>query len=151
MLDSRSNRRTRVYRMTVWTGIAYHEGEEGAKSLECHYTAALPGDLHEVRQDLADFGINNFLRTFEELHGYKPSPSAVKVRFEAEQTALAPTEEIQVETLEITYRGKQHYARRFAPRTMRYNYDPDSYCDEDEDDADEDDEWDDDDGDFDDS
>jgi hypothetical protein len=106
--------------MTVWAGISYNLGEEGAKSLECHYIATLPGDIHDVREDLADFGVEDFVRTYEELRGYKPDLRNVKVRFEAEQAALAPSSEIQVETLLMVYRGKQHYAQRFPVRTVSY-------------------------------
>ena len=63
----------------------------------------------------------------EELRGYKPELSNVKVRFEVEQSALSPSSEIQVETLLMVYRGKQHYAQRFPVRTVSYEveYDPD--------------------------
>lgn len=112
--------------MTAWAGISYNLGDEGAKSLECHYVAALPGDIHELRQELAEFAIEDFRNTFEELRGYKPPLGAVKVSFEAEQPALSPSSEVQVETLEMVYRGRQHHAKRFPPRLLTYDieYDP---------------------------
>lgn len=116
----------RTYRMTVWAGISYNLGEEGAKSIESHYVAALPGDISEVRQDLADFGIKDFRRTFEEFRGYKPPLAALKVSFEAEERALAASSEVRIETLEMVYRGRQHYAKRLPLRALTYDieYDP---------------------------
>jgi hypothetical protein len=128
----------RTYRMTVWAGISYNLGEEGAKSIESHYVAALPGDIREARQDLADFGIEDFRRIFEGRRGYKPPLAAVKVSFEAEERALAPSLEVHVETLEMVYRGRQHYANRFPPRVLTYDieYDPE-FADEQPEDEDE--------------
>jgi len=100
--------------------------------VESHYVAALPGEIHEVRQELAEFAIEDFRNTFEDLRGYKPPLAAVKVSFEAEQAALSPSSEVQVETLEMVYRGRQHYAKRFPPRILSFDigYDPE-FVDED--------------------
>ena len=123
----------RVYRMTLSTR-GYSLGQN-AWSFEGHYTAALPGDIHKVRFDLADFCIPRFRRTVLRLAGQRISEDKIRVGWEREEPALAPSPDVHVEFREMTYRGKQTYARRLPAETLRYGnkYDPEADYDEAED------------------
>ena len=103
-----------------------------AWSFEGHYTAALSGDIHDVRMDLADFGVRHFRRAILRRYGLRIPEGNIRVGWEREEPALAPSRDVHVQFREMTYRGKQTYARRVPPEILRYDveYDPDMDYDE---------------------
>jgi hypothetical protein len=110
---------------------------QNAWSLEGHYTAALPGDIHDVRLDLADFCIPHFRRTVLRHTGQRISDDKIRVGWEREEPALTPSKEVHAEFREMSYRGKQTHARRLPPDVLRYDfeYDPEADYDEAENDG----------------
>jgi hypothetical protein len=120
----------RVYRMTLST--RGYSPSQNAWSFEGHYTAALPGDIHDVRFDLADFCIPHFRRTVLKHTGRRISDDKIRVGWEREESALAPSPDIRVEFREMTYRGKQTYARQLPVEVLRYEADYDEYDEEEE-------------------
>jgi len=108
---------------------------QNAWSFEGHYTAAISGEIHDVRLDLADFCIPHFRRTVLRHTGQRISEDKIRVGWEREEPALAPSSDIRVEFREMSYRGKQIYARRLPAETLRYGdkYDPEADYDEAED------------------
>jgi hypothetical protein len=129
----------RVYRMTL-SSRGYTPGRN-AWSFEAHYTASLPGDIHDVRFELADLGVEHFRRKILRLYGLRIPEGKIRVGWEREERALAPSPDIHVEFREITFRGKQTYARRLPPDVLRYDveYDPEADYDQAEDEYEEED------------
>jgi len=137
---------TRVYHMTLATR-GYSLGQN-AWSFEAHYTAALSGNIHDVRLDFADFGVRHFRRTILRRYGLRIPEGNIRVGWEREEPALAPSRDVHVEFREMTYRGKQTYARRLPSEVLRYDveYDPETEYGEaddeyEEEDSDEDEEY----------
>jgi len=122
--------RTRVYRMTLATR-GYSLGQN-AWSIEGHYIATLPGEIHDTRQDLADFCIPHFRRKVLRHTGQQVSKDKIRVGWEREESALAPSPDIRVEFRKMTYRGRQTQARRLPSDVLRYDveYDPQAEYDE---------------------
>jgi hypothetical protein len=139
-----------------------------AWSYEAHFTAALPGRIHKVREQLRAIGIPFFQRLISQRYGQRIPLEKIRGEFEREEEALAPSSEIRVERLEITYRGKMHHAAKLPVLTLSsdlVDYDPEYNSnegdipddedfervehDEDSEDFDEDDEWEDADDEFD--
>jgi len=116
----------RVYHMTLAT--RGYSPSQNAWSFEAHYTAALSGDIGDVRLDLADFGIPHFRGAIMRRYGLRIPEGKIRVGWEREEPALAPSPDIHVEFREMTYRGKQTYARRLPAETLRYGnkYDPEA-------------------------
>jgi hypothetical protein len=85
---------------------------ENAWSYEAHLTAALPGSIHKVREELRAVGILYFQRLILERYGQHIPLDKISGEFEREEQALAPSADIRIEPLEITYRGKVHQATR---------------------------------------
>jgi hypothetical protein len=77
-------------------------------------------------------------------YGLRIPESKIGVGWEREEPALAPSPDVHVEFREMTYRGKQTYARRLPGETLRYGnkYDPETDYDEAEDHEYEDEEYD---------
>ena len=132
----------RVYHMTL--AARGYSPSQNAWSFEGHYTAALSGDIHDVRLDLADFGIPHFRGAIMRRYGLRIPEGKIRVGWEREEPALAPSPDVHVEFREMTYRGKQTYARRLPAETLRYGnkYDPETDYDEAEDHEYEDEEYD---------
>jgi len=109
---------------------------QNAWSFEAHYTAALSGDIGDVRVDLADFGIPHFRRAVLRHTGLRISDDKIRVGWEREEPALTPSPDIHVDFREMTYRGRQTHARRLPPEALRYDveYDPEPDYDEIDDD-----------------
>jgi hypothetical protein len=105
---------------------------QNAWSFEGHYTAALSGDIGDVRVDLADFGIPHFRGAIMRRYGLRIPEDKIRVGWEREEPALASSPDVHVEFREMTYRGKQAYARRLPAETLRYGnkYDPGADYDE---------------------
>ena len=129
----------RLYRMTLSTR-GYSLGQN-AWSFEAHYTAALPGDIGDVRVDLADFCIPHFRRAVLRRTGVRIPEGKIRVGWEREEPALTPSPDIHVEFREMTFRGKETHARRLPPEVLRYDaeYDPEADYDEAEDEYEEED------------
>jgi hypothetical protein len=123
----------RVYHMTLAT--RGYSPSQNAWSFEAHYTAALSGDIGDVRLDLADFGVEHFRRAIMRRYGLRIPEGKIRVGWEREESALAPSPDVHVEFREMTYRGKQAYARRLPAEVLRYGnkYDPEDDYDEAED------------------
>lgn len=123
----------RVYHMTLAT--RGYSPSQNAWSFEAHYTAALSGDIGDVRVDLADFGIPHFRGAIMRRYGLRIPEGKIRVGWEREEPALASSPDVHVEFREMTYRGKQTYARRLPAETLRYGnkYDPEADYDEAED------------------
>jgi hypothetical protein len=100
----------RVYHMTLSTR-GYSLGEN-AWSYEAHFTAALPRDIHNVREELRAVAIPYFQKLIQERYGQHIPLDKTRGEFEREEQALAPSPDIRIEPLEITYRGKVHRATR---------------------------------------
>ena len=115
---------------------------QNAWSFEGHYTAALPGDIHDVRLDLADFGIPHFRRAIMRRYGLRIPEGKIRVGWEREEPALSSSPDVHVEFREMIYRGKQTHARRLPAETLRYGNKYDPEADYDEADAYEDEEYD---------
>ncbi len=115
----------RVFHMTLSTR-GYTLGEN-AWGYEAHFTAALPGNIHNVREKLRAIGIPYFQRLVLERYGQHVPLDRIRGEFEREEQALAPSADITVEPLEITYRGKMHHAAKLPIRTLPSDvvaYDP---------------------------
>jgi hypothetical protein len=100
---------------------------ENAWSYEAHFTAALPGSIHKVREELRAIGIPFFQRLIGERYGQHIPLEKIRGEFEREEQALAPSPEILIEPLEITYRGKMHHATKLPVLTLSSDfatYDP---------------------------
>jgi len=123
----------RVYHMTLAT--RGYSPSQNAWSFEAHYTAALSGDIHDVRLDLADLGIPHFRRAIMRRYRLRIPEGKIRVGWEREEPALASSPDVHVEFREMTYRGKQTQARQLPPDLLRYDveYDPESDYDEAED------------------
>jgi hypothetical protein len=120
-----------VYRMTLSTR-GYSLGEN-AWSYEAHFTAALPGSIHKVREELRAIGIPYFQRLIRERYGQRIPLERIRGEFEREEQALSPSSEIRVEPIEITYRGKMHHATKLPVLTLSADlpaYDPEYNSDE---------------------
>jgi len=128
----------RVYRMTLAT--RGYSPSQNAWSFEAHYTAALPGDIGDVRVDLADFGIPHFRGAIMRRYGLRIPEGKIRVGWEREEPALASSPDVHVEFREMTYRGKQTYARRLPPQALRYGAEYDLEADNEESEGDEDEE-----------
>lgn len=105
------------FRAIVWSDRFYEEGSSGAKSLETKYTTTDQGPIRSARNRLRDFAIPHYQRVFLRRYGYPPNRSEIKVKFEAEERAHSPSRMIIVDGLEVTMRGRQHYA---TPLPRRY-------------------------------
>jgi len=116
----------RVYHMTLAT--RGYSPSQNAWSFEAHYTAALSGDIGDVRVDLADFGIPHFRGAIMRRYGLRIPESKVRVGWEREEPALSSSPDVHVEFREMTYRGKQAHARRLPAEVLRYDveYDPEA-------------------------
>jgi len=127
----------RVYHMTLAT--RGYSPSQNAWSFEAHYTAALSGDIGDVRVDLADFGIPHFRGAIMRRYGLRIPEGRIRVGWEREEPALASSPDVHVEFREMTYRGKQAHARRLPSEVLRYDveYDPEADYDEYEDESDE--------------
>lgn len=115
----------RVYHITLSTR-GYSLGEN-AWSYEAHFTAALPGNRHKVREELRAIAFPYFQRLILERYGQHIPLEKIRGEFEREEQALAPSPDIRVEPLEITYRGKMHYAIKLPTLTLPSDivaYDP---------------------------
>jgi hypothetical protein len=91
---------------------------ENAWSYEAHFTAALLGGVHKVREGLRAICIPFFQRLIRERNGQRIPLDKIRGEFEREEPALAPSPEIRVEPLEITYRGKMHHAIKLPVLTL---------------------------------
>jgi hypothetical protein len=138
----------RVYHMTLST--RGYSLRQNAWSYEAHFTAALVGNVHNVREKLRSIAFPYFQRLIRERYGQDIPLGKIRGEFEREEMALAPSPHIRVEPLEITYRGKMHYATKLPTLTLPSDivaYDPEYDIDQDgsdDEDFEEDDEWDDD-------
>jgi hypothetical protein len=124
----------RVYRMTLSTR-GYSLGKH-AWSYEAHFTALLPGNVHNVREKLRAYFVPYFQRLVQERYGEDVPLVKIRGEFEREEPALSPSADITVEPYEITYRGRMHYATAVPIRRLPSDiiaYDPDRYSDEGED------------------
>ena len=97
----------------------YEKPSEGAHSLEIHFEARIAGDIHTNRERLADFAVQLYQRKAKELYNVDFAPSQVKVRFEIEELAFETSPNVIVDSLEMTYVGKQVQAQRFPTETIR--------------------------------
>jgi len=135
------------YRMTIWTGVWYHKPGQPAKSVESNFKAALRGDMHTNREELRELGIRVFQGMIRKLYGRRLSPEEINIRFEREEPTSTSSPELEVQSREYSYRGKQMYARQLPTQVLRLNGEEVSDEEEDEDSEndegdDEDDEWD---------
>lgn len=133
----------RVYHMTLST--RGYSLRQNAWSYEAHFTAAVPGNIHNVRERLRSLAFPYFQRLIQERYGQDIPLEKIRGEFEREDQALSSSPDILVEPVEIVYRGKTHYATKLPVRKLPSDivaYDPDS-GDMEEDDNDED--WEDDD------
>jgi hypothetical protein len=115
----------RVYHLTLSTR-GYSLGES-AWSYEAHFTAALTGSIHNVREKLRAMAFPYFQRLVLERYGQHVPLDRIRGEFEREEQALAPSADITVEPLEITYRGKMHHATSLPTRRLPSDivaYDP---------------------------
>lgn len=106
----------RVYHLTISTR-GYSLGEN-AWSYEAHFTATLPGGIHQVREKLRAIAFPYFQRLVLERYGQHIPLDRIRGEFEREEQALAPSLDIRVEPLEITYRGKMHHATSMPIRRL---------------------------------
>lgn len=68
-----------------------------------------------ARSRLVLLGMIDFKRSFKNLYHVEPNMHYVNARFEPEEY-VAGSVMLQVDTLEMTYRGKDHSARRLHHR-----------------------------------
>jgi hypothetical protein len=111
--------------MTLSTrGYTLHKNAWG---FEAHFTATLPGSIHNVREKLREIGIPYFQELIRERYGQDIPPEKIRGEFEREESALAPSPDIRIVPLEMTYRGKQHDATELPTRRLPADiiaYDP---------------------------
>ncbi len=132
-------RDARQIRATLSTR-GYAQGQ-GFMSIEGPYSHDSADSIHTARQRLTEYAKEHFIRTVRRLYGIRLSPGDVKIGYEREEPALAPSRLVHVDLFEMIYRGKQHFARNLASENLRiFRYDPEPYENEvDETYADEDD------------
>jgi hypothetical protein len=118
--QTQSNSTYYQFTITHLANTFYEKPSEGARSLEIHCQAVLPGSIHANRQRLGDFGVRPFQRKALELYGIRFPADQIKVRFELIEPALESSRYITVDALEMTYRGKQVRSRRFPTETIPY-------------------------------
>jgi hypothetical protein len=121
----------RVYHMTLSTR-GYSLGQN-AWSYEAYFTAALRGDIHKVREELRAVGIPYFQDLIQERYGQHIPLDKIRGEFEREEQALAPSPDIRIEPLEISYRGRMHHATKLPTLTLSsdiVSYDPELDLDE---------------------
>jgi hypothetical protein len=115
----------RVYHMTLST--RGYSLRQNAWSYEAHFTAALAGNVHNIREKLRALAIPYFQRLIRERYGQDIPPEKIRGEFEREEQALAPSPHIRIEPLEITYRGKMRHATKLPTLTLPSDivaYDP---------------------------
>jgi len=115
----------RVYKMTLST--RGYTLKNNAWSFEAHFTATLAGSIHNVRDKLREIGIRYFQRLIRERYGQEIPAEKIRGEFEQEEPALAPSPDIRIVPLEMTYRGKYHVATELPARTLPADivaYDP---------------------------
>jgi hypothetical protein len=135
----------RVYHLTLSTR-GYSLGEN-AWSFEVHFTTALSGGIHNVREKLRALAFPYFQRLVLERYGQHIPLDRIRGEFEREEQALGPSADITVEPLEISYRGKMHHAtslptQRLPSDIVAYDpeYEPAEFEIDEDDDEEEDDE-----------
>jgi hypothetical protein len=128
-----------TYRMTIWSGVWYHKPGQSAKSVESNFKAALRGDMHANREELRELGIRVFRDKVRKLYGRRLSPEEINIRFEREEPTSTSSPELEVQSREYSYRGKQMYARQLPTQVLRLNGEEDS--DEESEEDEEDEEW----------
>ncbi len=115
----------RVYHLTLST--RGYSPRDNAWSYEAHFTAALPGRIHNVRDKLRAIAFPYFQRLVLERYGQRVPLERIRGEFEREEQVLGPSADITVEPLEITYRGKMHHATSLPTRRLPSDivaYDP---------------------------
>jgi hypothetical protein len=112
--------------MTIWTGVWYDELNQRAKSVESNFRTALEGDVHKNREELRDIGIQFFQEMMNERFGRSVTLEEINIRFEREEPAPASSLEMEVQSREYSYRGKQMYARQLPTQVLRLNGEEDS-------------------------
>ena len=109
----------RIYRSTLTTSPWSDEADGQAHSFEIHIRASLKGNIHTNRIKLANAAIPFFQKTFRRRYGRRIAKGKVRVRYEKEErTHVAPSPEAQVESLELSFKGKIHRAKRFPPTVL---------------------------------
>jgi hypothetical protein len=129
-----------TYHMTIWTGVWYHKLGQSAKSVESNFKAALRGDTRTNREELRDVGIRFFQDMIRRVYGRSLSPEEVNIRFEREEPTSTSSPDLEVQSREYSYRGKQMYARQLPTQMLRLNGEEDSDEEDEEWENDEDDE-----------
>jgi len=113
--------KVRVYRFTVAT-VWYDEEAAHAREIEAHFVTARAGDIQQVRQELAERGLK-FLRDLIRRRYRQLPDREIRVGFEAEELALAPTDEVRVDILSMEFtgrgKGRRERARRDETRRLR--------------------------------
>ena len=94
--------------------------QSNAWSAEAHYTTALPGSIHQNREQLRDFAIPHFQRVMRRHYGMYIPRAQIRGRFQREEPALSPSRTLHVDVLETVYRGRQHYDRYVASEDLPY-------------------------------
>jgi hypothetical protein len=94
--------------------------QSNAWSAEAHYTIALPGSIHQNREQLRDFAIPHFQRVMRRQYGMYIPRGEIRGRFQREELALSPSRTLHVDVLETVYRGRQHYDRYVASEDLPY-------------------------------
>jgi hypothetical protein len=107
----------RVYHVTL-SSRGYSLGEK-AWSYEAHFTAALAGNVHNIRGKLRDIVFPYFQRLIQERYGQDIPLERIRGEFEREEPALAPSPHIRIEPLEISYRGKMHHATKLPTKSAK--------------------------------
>jgi hypothetical protein len=93
---------------------------ENAWTAEGHYSTASTGQIDEVREDLRDTAFPHFRSAIRRFYGIRISGGEIKAKLEPEQPALAPSDTVHVDILEMIYRGKQHYSRQLASEDIPF-------------------------------
>jgi hypothetical protein len=127
-----------IYRITIWTGVFYQKPGESAKSIESNFKAALTGDIHTNLKELRERCIPIFRDLVRTLSGRRVAPEEMNIRYERPERTSTSSPDVEVQSREYSYRGKQMYARQLPTQVLRLFEEEES---DDEDNDEDEEEW----------
>jgi hypothetical protein len=108
-----------IYRMTIWTGVFYQTPGQPARSIESNFKAALPGDIHTNLEQLRERCVPVFRGLVRRFSGRTVAPEEMNIRFERPEGTSKSSPDVEVQSREYSYRGRQMYARQLPTQVLR--------------------------------
>ncbi len=115
--------RVRTYRSTIytrpWSQRGDHKGP--AKTLELYIESTRAGSIRVSRKALAKRGVQIYQTLAKRFENRKIPKGHIIIKFQREESAQRASREIHVNAREMTYRGKEFFARRLPSLVFRWN------------------------------